>query len=260
MVPTRLGAVHVVASGPAGAPPIVLLHAFFATALAWMPNVAALSAEHRVYAVDIPGEPTPSQPLRTIADEDDAVAWFSDLLAALGIERSSIVGNSNGAFLGTLFAMRLPERVDRLVLISPAATFHSIWPFYLHMFVPKVLAMIMPWLPGHDRRIRHSIEWAENGIASDEDWRRLFFLGLRYGNTATQVVPRVFTAGELKAVTAPTLLIVGDREVIYRPEQVIAAAIRLMPGIQTALVAGAHHIAAMAQPEAVNRLIIEFLR
>jgi hypothetical protein len=37
------------------------------------------------------------------------------------------------------------------------------------------------------------------------------------------------------------------------------AAKRLMPAIRTALVPDAHHIAAMAQPEAVNRLILDFV-
>jgi pimeloyl-ACP methyl ester carboxylesterase len=198
-------------------------------------------------------------PLRPIAGEDDAVLWFSDLLTGLGINQASVVGNSNGAFLGTLFAMRLPERIDKLVLISPAATFHGIWPFYLHMFVPKLLAMTLPWLPGHDRRIQRSIDWSANGIATDKGWETLFYLQLLHGGTATQVVPRVFSAQDLRTISAPVLLIVGDREVIYLPEQVVAAAKRLMPTIRTEVVAEAHHVAALSQPERVNRLILDFV-
>ena len=56
VVPTRLGATHVIASGPADGSPLVLLHAAMATATVWRPNVEGLSEHFRVYAVDIVGQ------------------------------------------------------------------------------------------------------------------------------------------------------------------------------------------------------------
>ena len=54
-VPTRYGDTHVIASGPLDAPPLVLLHAFDASATIWRPNAAGLSRDRRVYApADIP--------------------------------------------------------------------------------------------------------------------------------------------------------------------------------------------------------------
>src|SRR5512142_2345711 len=61
-IPTSLGLTHVVASGPQDAPPVVLLHAFFASAAAWQPTAAGLSDAFRLYAVDIIGEPNRSRP------------------------------------------------------------------------------------------------------------------------------------------------------------------------------------------------------
>ena len=52
-VPTRFGNTHIIASGPKGAPPLVLLHATSASATMWFPNIADLSREYRVYALDI---------------------------------------------------------------------------------------------------------------------------------------------------------------------------------------------------------------
>src|SRR3954467_6825909 len=52
-IPGRFGTTHVIASGPEAAPPIVLLHGYMATATMWSSNIAALSKEHRVYAVDV---------------------------------------------------------------------------------------------------------------------------------------------------------------------------------------------------------------
>src|SRR5690349_9867784 len=55
-LPTRFGTTHVVASGPRDAPPLVLLPSLAASATLWRPNVAALGARYRVYAVDVIGQ------------------------------------------------------------------------------------------------------------------------------------------------------------------------------------------------------------
>src|SRR5207302_8885780 len=55
-VPTTDGETFVRISGPEGAPPLVLLHGATATSLMWAPNIAALSAEYRTFAVDQIGE------------------------------------------------------------------------------------------------------------------------------------------------------------------------------------------------------------
>jgi hypothetical protein len=61
-----------------GAPPVVLLHAFFATAMSWYATVCALAEHHRVFAVDIMEEANRSRPTRVISSRDDYLQWFSD--------------------------------------------------------------------------------------------------------------------------------------------------------------------------------------
>jgi pimeloyl-ACP methyl ester carboxylesterase len=63
---------------------------------------------------------------------------------------------------------------------------------------------------------------------------------------------------ELAAVKAPTLLLIGEHEQLYAPST-LALAQRRMPGLTGAVIADAHHLAALAQPEDVNRRILEFL-
>jgi pimeloyl-ACP methyl ester carboxylesterase len=75
----------------------------------------------------------------------------------------------------------------------------------------------------------------------------------------SRVFPRVFTRRELARITAPTLLLVGDHEQIYPAEAVLTAARRLMPSVTVAIIPNAHHVAAVAQPEAVNAQLLDFL-
>ena len=80
-----------------------------------------------------------------------------------------------------------------------------------------------------------------------------------YGRTQTRVVPRVFTREELARIEAPTLLVLGERERIYPPDKAGRAARRLMPSVQVELIPRAHHVTAIANPEAVNACVTAFL-
>lgn len=55
----------------------------------------------------------------------------------------------------------------------------------------------------------------------------------------------------------PASLLIGDREVIYKPEDTLRKAAQMMPNLKTALIPGANHIAAMANPDAINDRILE---
>lgn len=258
-VPTSFGLTHVIASGPEEGPPVILMHALFATATSWYRTVGPLSGSYRSLAIDILGEANKSRPSRPITSAEDYLLWFTELVDGLGVSRMRLVGNSMGAWGAAHCAMNLGDRVEKLVLISPAATFHSIVPFYTHMFLPKAAYLLFPWLPGVRPTMRRSLKWAWAGLPSNSSWNELFYLTMVHGSTQSRVFPRVFTAEELARIEAPTLLMVGDHEKIYPPEDVKAAARRLMPSVKVATIPNAHHVAAVAQPEAVNAQILGFL-
>lgn len=119
-VPTREGETFVVASGPPDAPPLVLLHGSGSNALMWAGDVAAWSGRFRVYAVDIIGEPGLSAPARPPLASGAYPLWFGDVLDGLGIARASVVAVSLGGWLALDHTTRHPERVERLVLLTPA--------------------------------------------------------------------------------------------------------------------------------------------
>lgn len=259
MVPTSFGETYVIVSGPESGPPIVLLHALLASSAAWYHNVAALSQSYQVYAVDVIGEGNKSRPTKPIKVLDDFLAWFTELIDGLGIDTFSLVGNSYGGFTGAYYAMKLPERVRKLVLIGPAATIYRMTPFYFHMFIPKAIYVMLPKLPGLRRTMRQSVDWMHAGLPFDPLWEPLFYRSMVFGSLINQVLPRVYTKEEFAQIKSPVLLILGDKEVIYRPQSALQAAKELIPGLQVVMIPEAHHITALAQPELVNQRILRFL-
>jgi len=249
-VNTRFGATHVIASGSQEAPPLMLVHAFYATATVWQPNVAALSRQHRVYAVDCLGEPNRSQPIRPISSRAEFGAWWTDLMDGLKIESADMAGNSNGGFLTLNQVLLTPSRIRKAALIGPAATFMQMWPFYLNFFLP-VLTGSRAW-------VERGLRWCLQGVPVETAWEKLFLACLLDGLSLNRVFPAVFTDDELRQVRTPVLLLIGDHEVIYSPQQVVERARRLMPCLTAESVPSANHFSAASAPAWVNDRLLRF--
>ncbi|KIJ56901.1 hypothetical protein M422DRAFT_40473 [Sphaerobolus stellatus SS14] len=122
---------------PSNTPPVVLLHGYGAGLGFYFRNFAAVGAwaERRqtpVYALDWLGMGRSARPLFKVkakrqdiqARVEQSEAFFVDSLEdwreRMGIERMTLVGHSLGGYFSTAYALKYPERVARVVLLSPA--------------------------------------------------------------------------------------------------------------------------------------------
>ena len=119
-ISTSFGDTFVVACGARSTPPVVLLQGSGANAAMWLSDVSTLSASHRVYCVDVIGEPGLSAPSRPPLDPTTYATWLAEVLDGLGLAHASVIGVSLGGWLGLAIATAAPQRVDRLVLVSPS--------------------------------------------------------------------------------------------------------------------------------------------
>jgi 3-oxoadipate enol-lactonase len=111
--------------GPAGAPTVLLLHGWTATAdLNWYPSYRPLGERYRVVALDHRGHGRgirSRKPFRLSDCADDAAA----LLEVLGTGPVIAVGYSMGGPVAQLLWRRHPEAVEGLVLCATSRTFAS---------------------------------------------------------------------------------------------------------------------------------------
>lgn len=100
--------------------PQLLVHGLGASAVTWVEVIEGLAQHGPVVAVDLPGfgrtPITDDDPL-TVRGYRDFVLAVAD---ALGWDTFTLHGNSMGGLIGTLLAARHPDRMSRLVLVSPA--------------------------------------------------------------------------------------------------------------------------------------------
>jgi pimeloyl-ACP methyl ester carboxylesterase len=111
--------VHYLRAGAeSNGPTHLLIHPMDAGAWSWMDVIGPLSRKGLVIAPDMPGSGR-SRPLRRGAgDTFEGAEFLDDFTVALGIERMVVHGHSLGGLVGGLFAGRVPDRVERLILTS----------------------------------------------------------------------------------------------------------------------------------------------
>lgn len=259
-IPSRWGSTHVIVSGPADAPPLLLLPSFAGTATAWRLNVAGLSAHYRTYAIDVIAQPGKGWSHRGLRDRREYADWLGEVLDGLGLSRVSIVGCSFGGFLALNQASLTPQRVERVVMISPVGSFASqLWKLTYSARIKRPLVKLWRRLSGSKR----APSMTDLGVRPPRDtlWAALMATTMMPAFSAVGVInPAVLSRRELRAIRAPALLLIGDAERLYEPAAMARLARTRMPALETAIVADADHIAAMAQPDEVNARILRFLQ
>jgi len=98
---------------------LVFLHGLSGCWQNWLQTIPEFARDHRVIVLDFPGFGQSEMPAEPISIPGYA-RMLDELLAALSIGSATIIGNSMGGFVGIDLAIRLPERVDRLVLVAGA--------------------------------------------------------------------------------------------------------------------------------------------
>ena len=102
-------------------PPLVLIHDYLASRVAWDDVLPGLSARFRVIAPDLPGfgESEKPPPSRYRYDFDAFCESLADLVAAAGLGRVSLCGHAMGGAVALTLAATYAHVVDKLVLVNP---------------------------------------------------------------------------------------------------------------------------------------------
>jgi pimeloyl-ACP methyl ester carboxylesterase len=206
IVPTCEGDTFVIASGDPAAPPLVLLHGSGANSSTWIREAASFSRDHRVYAVDMIGEPGFSAETRPPLASDAYARWLDDVWNALAITHASIVGISLGGWLAIDYAVRRPARVRSLSLISPSGLGRQNTALLMKA---AVLLQLGEW--GRRRALR--LVTGPDDVPKEVTE---FVLAIfRHFRPRMERLP-LRTDGELAALSMPVQLIVGSRDRMIR--------------------------------------------
>ena len=260
-VETSFGKTFVRISGPVGAPPLVLLPGGGSNSLLWIPNIEALSKDFRTYALDNIYDLGLSVYTQPFKSSEEFVKWLDELFTILGLgDDINLMGLSYGGWITSQYALSIPNRLDKVVLLAPAAT---IVPFDSE-FMKRMILSIMPFR----YFFKKTIYWTwEDAVNKDERSHRfvdkhvdITYLGLRSFKLKSPPNPTVLQDEELQSVQVPTLFLVGENEKIYSAQEAVQRLNGTAPQIKTEIIPNCGHDLTIVQTEMVNEKILQFLK
>lgn len=242
-------------------PPVVLLHGGWLDLRQWDDQFATLAREFRVVRYDARGYGRSALGAAPYSHHEDLAA----LISALALDHPQLVGLSNGGAIAVEFAIWSPGSCISLAVGAAPMRGHDLGP----EFLSGMRAVIVAGAGGRKDECRTAL-WG--------------FEPLRVAGTLPEVRGRIDTmiveehefayaradaprrgfldppvSARFGEITAPTLVVIGDREMPALAEQGRVMA-RAIPGARLATIAGAGHIVNMERPAAYADLVLEWLR
>ncbi|HML22962.1 MAG TPA: alpha/beta fold hydrolase [Aggregatilinea sp.] len=240
---------------------LILNNGVIANTKSWAAQVAALAPHMRVLVYDMRGQGQsqkwkPGDPDYTWEQHADDLAALMD---ALDIPAAHIGGISYGGELTQVFALRYPDRCQKLIIADAVSHVE-----------PMLEGIVDSWarvaaFGDHETFYRSTWYWnySEPFFAV-----RYEFLLSRIDAARGLDLPSVVqlcrcfltmnTTPRLPEITQPTCVIVGEKDILKPPHysETIAECI---PNAELHVINGAGHASFLEQPEAFNQILLDFL-
>lgn len=252
---------HYEVHGRADAPAVLLIQGLGADKHGWDVQRFVMALHYRVVAFDNRGAGRSDKPFGTYSLEemaDDALC----VLDHAGVAQAHIVGASMGGVIAQILGVRNPDRVLSLVLACTSCSNHQ-WRREL----------LTNWaVIATERGVGAMTREAARWVIGPRSFRRLLPAFGWLGPLALRRPAHAFAsqvgaildaddslASRLAGITAPTLVIVGNQDILTPRGDSEELAERI-PGAELAVISGAAHGFMVEHGSTFNRVVLDFLR
>lgn len=235
--------------------PLVLVHGVGGDADQWAFCLDGLAASHRIVALDLLGFGRSDKP-----PIDYRIAGFVEVLdrflTTVGIARASFLGHSLGGWIVAAFALRFPERIDKLVLNDAVGIDDGASPIPVDLKISTRASL------------RNAFEcmFQDKSIVTDDLVDLAYSLHLERGDgytirsvLETLASPSEKLDGKLAALRAPTLILWGEDDAVT-PLSMAHAFHREIAGSRLQVIARCGHLPPLEQPDEFVAAVTSFLR
>jgi pimeloyl-ACP methyl ester carboxylesterase len=218
--------------------PVILIHGLSGSSKWWQRNIHALSSNHEVYVLDLPGYGATRRKGKSLSLAD-GVRWLELFISTLHLGKVSLLGHSMGGYMALTFTAAHPEKVDRLVLVAPIG-FET-----KKMLVAYLFPLLKIALYTHPRF-----------------FPILLLDAVKAGPRTLLRAAREVAAQDMRIETdlvfVPSLLVWGKNDTLV-PVRIGRLLQRAIPDSRLVVLERAGHVPMFDQPDAFNAAVIDFL-
>ena len=185
--------------------------------------------------------------MRTGEDQADLYAEIAD---QFGIEKSVVVGASDGGAIASHYALKYPGRVEKLALMGPmgyAGANESI--------IRISFAQFFPLKPVQKSTFKWAFSDSDKLIEEFSEWFTLTMTG--YTGGTIRVAPSMLSAEQRQSFQMPVMFIFGTRDNLVGDPQAAKALVQDVPDVRVEIVE-AGHLMGGEIPEECNQLLLDF--
>ena len=253
--------IHYEVTGRVGRTPVLMIQGLGASKNAWNLQRIAMATRFRIISFDNRGagrSDKPTEPFTLEQMADDAIA----VLDAAGIETAHVVGASMGGVISQIVAVKYPHRVRSLTLVCTACRNH-----------PWRQELLQSWAKTAEEKGMIEVgKEAAQWVMSPRSFRRLVpaftwmgpLAALRPRHSFVSQIHAILDTREdlvdqLSTITAPTMVIVGNQDILTPRGDSEEIAERI-PNSELVVISGAAHGLMMEHSSTFNKILIEFLQ
>jgi pimeloyl-ACP methyl ester carboxylesterase len=228
--------------------PMVLLHGFSSYGGFWEPQIPVFGARYRLIVPDLRGHGRSDNPDGTGAMNHRQFARdVIELCRTLGIERAVFCGESTGAMLQLSLGLQAPGLPIALVLAGGT-----------YALPPQLRASFRAQTPETWTTPERRRELAQIHTAMGPDhWRFVVDAFLAQGHRVD--ADDYPTLEELRALTAPVLIVHGDRDHFF-PVAIPTTLFGTLPNAELCILPNTNHRPPRERPAWFNDIVLDFLQ
>ncbi|WP_241910390.1 alpha/beta fold hydrolase [Pseudotamlana carrageenivorans] len=226
-----------------------------ASSTMWYPNINALSKTHRIYVIDFLMESGKSTLTTEALSKDEIVNWYQSIFNYYQLKNFDIVAASRGGWTATLLALEDRNNINKIALLSPVQTFQ-----YIDEPTKTSKALFLKLFPSKNQFKKTLEVFSINPNKIKSVYKKQFYLANKYAKSNTSLLQmQPFSDDELKSISTPVLVLIGDKDVINSEESIEKAKTNLKNST-TKIIKEAGHFLSIDQSETVNKTIASFLK
>lgn len=249
-IETSFGNTNVILTGSDDKPPMVLLHGSNGCAPMAIEKMLGLLDGHKLYAIDVVGQPNMSTGIRPSKLDNSYGQWMYEILSRLSIRNAVLVGISFGGFISWKTLLLDERRIIKAFLIAPVGIVpFNPWKIFWKIGLPMKLYQ---W-----RKQPKYIHKILNEKFSEVDEPSIEFYSKVLQNfdrdiTSTPLIKK----NEAQKIKTPIHIIAADQDVLYTGYKLLKRAKEVFPSLgEVLLLKNSKHVPGIAGYEIITHFI-----